>query len=55
MKKSRYGATAEEFEQWERERREMEAYLDRREAELRQREERRRRRLRLLSLGLLGR
>ena len=55
MKKSKYGATAEEFEQWERERLEMVAYLDRRRAEWEAREARRRRRLQRLSFGLLGR
>jgi len=55
MKKSKYGATAEEFEQWERERLEMEAELNRRMAEWEEREARRRRRLRRLSFGLLGR
>ena len=55
MKKSKYGATAEEFEQWERERLEMEAYLDRRKTEREEREVRRRRRLQRLSFGLLGR
>ena len=52
---SKYGATAEEFERWERERREMEAELDRRYAAWKAIEERRRRRLRILTLGLLGR
>lgn len=53
--KERYGATAEEFERWERERLEMEAQLDRRRAEWTALEERRRRRLQRLTLGLLGR
>jgi hypothetical protein len=55
MNKSKYGATAEEFERWERERLEMEAELDRRQAEREELEERRRRRLQRLSFGLLGR
>jgi hypothetical protein len=47
--------TPEEFEQWERERQELAAYIARREAQIREREERHRRRLRIVTLGLLGR
>ena len=52
---SKYGATAEEFERWERDRLAMQAKLARRYAAWRESEERRRRRLRLMSFGLLGR